>query len=163
MALPHLQLFKLDFSDLFCASPNPAAWSAVLAYTLVMVFDVGGAMFGLGNLAGLVRGGNVPGAVVTYLAAAAGTAIGAFIGTTPLIIAAESAVGIKEGGRTGLVSITVGGCFLLSMFLAPFLRVSEAETVCCHVLCCVLCVLCFVSSGMKPVQVHGVAHTKRRL
>eukprot|EP00882_Tetradesmus_deserticola_P019037 GHRQ01020479.1.p2 GENE.GHRQ01020479.1~~GHRQ01020479.1.p2 ORF type:complete len:163 (-),score=44.15 GHRQ01020479.1:491-979(-) len=51
LALPHLQVFELDFSDLFGA-PNPAAWSAVLAYTLVMVFDIGGAMFGLGSLAG---------------------------------------------------------------------------------------------------------------
>lgn len=80
-------------------------------------------MFGLGNLAGLVKDGQVPGAVITYLAAAAGTALGAVTGTTPLIIAAESAVGIKEGGRTGLVAITVAGCFLLSMFLAPFMQV----------------------------------------
>jgi AGZA family xanthine/uracil permease-like MFS transporter len=65
----------------------------------------------------------VPGAVVTYLSAALGTALGAATGTTPLIIAAESAVGIKEGGRTGLVAITVSGCFLCSMFLAPLLQV----------------------------------------
>lgn len=80
-------------------------------------------MFGLGNLAGLVKDGHVPGAVTTYLAASVGTALGAVTGTTPLIIAAESAVGIKEGGRTGLVAITVAGCFLLSMFLAPFMQV----------------------------------------
>jgi AGZA family xanthine/uracil permease-like MFS transporter len=80
-------------------------------------------MFGLGNLAGLVKDGQVPGAVVTYLAAALGTALGALTGTTPLIIAAESAVGIKEGGRTGLVAVTVSGCFLVSMFLAPFMQV----------------------------------------
>jgi xanthine/uracil/vitamin C permease (AzgA family) len=52
LALPHLQIFKLDFSDLF-TTPKPAAWSAVLAYSLVMIFDIGGAMFGLGNLAGV--------------------------------------------------------------------------------------------------------------
>jgi AGZA family xanthine/uracil permease-like MFS transporter len=80
-------------------------------------------MFGLGNLAGLVKDGHVPGAVTTYLAAATGTALGAVTGTTPLIIAAESAVGIKEGGRTGLVAVTVAGCFTLSMFLAPFMQV----------------------------------------
>eukprot|EP00878_Enallax_costatus_P005110 GHUV01005372.1.p1 GENE.GHUV01005372.1~~GHUV01005372.1.p1 ORF type:complete len:538 (+),score=89.65 GHUV01005372.1:187-1800(+) len=123
VALPHLQFFPLDFSELFSKEHiSPAAWSAVLAYSLVMVFDIGGAMFGLGNLAGLVKDGQVPGAVVTYLAAALGTALGAVTGTTPLIIAAESAVGIKEGGRTGLVAVTVSGCFLLSMFLAPFLQ-----------------------------------------
>eukprot|EP00879_Flechtneria_rotunda_P020882 GHRR01021987.1.p1 GENE.GHRR01021987.1~~GHRR01021987.1.p1 ORF type:complete len:391 (+),score=87.50 GHRR01021987.1:88-1260(+) len=123
LALPQLRFFDLDFSELFTKEHlNPAAWSAVLAYTLVMVFDIGGAMFGLGNLAGLVTDGSVPGAVVTYLAAALGTALGAVTGTTPLIIAAESAVGIKEGGRTGLVAVTVATCFASSMFLAPILQ-----------------------------------------
>ncbi len=38
----------------------------------VMIFDIGGAMYGLGNLAGLVKDGAVPGAIATYLSAAAG-------------------------------------------------------------------------------------------
>lgn len=178
MALPRLQFFALDFSDLF-GSFNPAAWSAVLAYTLVMIFDIGecsrtfiavgtgfscvrstsaahrcqcvclhstahsctanlraqlcagGAMFGLGNLAGLLRDGAVPGATFTYLAAAAGTALGAATGTTPLIIAAESAVGIKEGGRTGLVALTVSALFALSMVLSPLLEVGAGRLAAC--------------------------------
>jgi xanthine/uracil/vitamin C permease (AzgA family) len=104
------------------------AWSAVCAYGLVMVFDIGGAMFGLGSLAGLVRqrpdgrGGELPGATWVFLAACLGTALGAATGTTPLIIAAESAVGIKEGGRTGLVAVVVSLCFAASCFLAPLLQ-----------------------------------------
>ena len=47
---------------------------------------------------------------------------GPLAGTTPVIIAAENAVGIKEGGRTGLVAITVSACFGLSVFFAPFLQ-----------------------------------------
>lgn len=121
VALPVGELFQLDFTNLF-TTPKAAAYSAVLAYSLVMIFDIGGAMFGLGNLAGLVENGEVPGAVSIYLSAAIGTAVGAWTGTTPLIIAAESAVGIKEGGRTGLVAVTISGCFLISMFLAPFLQ-----------------------------------------
>lgn len=42
VALPHLQIFKLDFSDLFSKTPKLTAWSAVLAYSLVMIFDIGG-------------------------------------------------------------------------------------------------------------------------
>jgi hypothetical protein len=87
------------------------------------VFDVGGALTGLGNLAGLLNEGHVPGTTATYLAASAGTALGAWTGTTPLIVAAESAVGIKEGGRTGLVAATVAACFGASLFLAPLLQV----------------------------------------
>lgn len=41
LALPHLQIFKLDFSDLFSKTPTVTAWSAVLAYSLVMIFDIG--------------------------------------------------------------------------------------------------------------------------
>lgn len=54
-------------------SLDGAAWSAVIAYTLVIIFDVGGCMFGLGTLAGLVKeGGAIEGSVWIYLAAAAG-------------------------------------------------------------------------------------------
>jgi xanthine/uracil/vitamin C permease (AzgA family) len=111
--------------------PTPTqstAWSAVCAYALVMVFDIGGAMFGLGSLAGLVRpradgrGGELPGATWVFLSACLGTALGAAAGTTPLIIAAESAVGIKEGGRTGLVAVVISMCFAASCFLAPLLQ-----------------------------------------
>ena len=47
MALPHVQLFQMDFTDLIGPQATPSAWSAVMAYVLVMVFDIGGAMFGL--------------------------------------------------------------------------------------------------------------------
>ena len=181
--LPHLRVGRLEWAGLV-APPTAGAWNAVAAYALVMVFDIGGAMFGLGNLAGLVEGGRIPGATRAYLAACAGTALGAVTGavvvvvvvlllllllllracqdppfshqmlccqtqpgcgrphppapapahllrtlnkhphagTTPVIIAAESAVGIKEGGRTGLVAVVVAGCFALSVFFAPLLQ-----------------------------------------
>jgi hypothetical protein len=41
LALPHLKIFELDFSDLFSKTPTVTAWSAVLAYSLVMIFDIG--------------------------------------------------------------------------------------------------------------------------
>ena len=34
---------------------EPSQMSAVLSYLLVIIFDIGGAMFGLGNLAGIVK------------------------------------------------------------------------------------------------------------
>lgn len=60
-----------------------------------------------------------------FLAAASGSLLGAFMGSTPMIIAAESAVGIKEGGRTGLTAITTGLCFLAALFFAPLLQASR--------------------------------------
>eukprot|EP00201_Polytomella_parva_P007937 CAMPEP_0175050328 /NCGR_PEP_ID=MMETSP0052_2-20121109/7202_1 /TAXON_ID=51329 ORGANISM="Polytomella parva, Strain SAG 63-3" /NCGR_SAMPLE_ID=MMETSP0052_2 /ASSEMBLY_ACC=CAM_ASM_000194 /LENGTH=655 /DNA_ID=CAMNT_0016314527 /DNA_START=104 /DNA_END=2067 /DNA_ORIENTATION=+ len=126
-APPSFRLFALDFSAIRALDAN--AMSAVTAYALVMVFDIGGAMYGLGKLAGLIgphhensSNGEIPGAVPTYLSAAVATLIGAFTGTTPLIIAAESAVGIKEGGRTGLVAVTISFLFALALFFAPILQ-----------------------------------------
>lgn len=121
IALPVIKVFELDFSEIMKFSPS--ALSAVMAYMLVMIFDIGGAMFGLGKLAGITEGNSVPGAIAMFIAAAIGTIFGAFTGTTPLIISAESAVGIKEGGRTGLVSVTVSVCFLISIFFAPLVQV----------------------------------------
>lgn len=56
----------------------------VLAYTLVMIFDIGGALFGLGSLAGLLENGKMAGATAAYLAAAAGSAIGAITGESQI-------------------------------------------------------------------------------
>lgn len=86
--------------------------------------SIGGAMYGLANLGGLVTtDGSVPGAMSTYLSACIGTAVGALTGTSPLIIAAESAVGIKEGGRTGLTACVVALLFGASLLLVPLMQV----------------------------------------
>lgn len=42
-------------------------------------------------------------------------------GLSPLTVAGESAAGIREGGRTGLTSLTVSFYFFLSLFFAPLL------------------------------------------
>ena len=54
---------------------------------------------------------------------ALGTIIGSALGTSPHIVAVESAAGIAEGGRTGLTALTIAGLFIASLFLAPLLMV----------------------------------------
>jgi AGZA family xanthine/uracil permease-like MFS transporter len=44
---------------------------------------------------------------------------GAFLGTSTTTAYIESASGIEEGGRTGLVAVTVGGLFIVAMFFWP--------------------------------------------
>ena len=44
LAPPSLRLFDLDFSSVLALQPG--ALSAVMAYVLVMVFDIGGAIYG---------------------------------------------------------------------------------------------------------------------
>ena len=46
--------------------------------------------------------------------------IGALSGSANSVIAAESALGAKVGGKTGLTAVTVGLLFLGSIWLAPF-------------------------------------------
>jgi AGZA family xanthine/uracil permease-like MFS transporter len=48
---------------------------------------------------------------------------GAMLGTSPTHYYIESAVGVAEGGRTGVVSIVVAFCFVLSLFLNPIIQV----------------------------------------
>jgi AGZA family xanthine/uracil permease-like MFS transporter len=46
---------------------------------------------------------------------------GAILGTSSVTSYIESAAGVEQGGRTGLVSVTTAGCFLLSLFIAPLI------------------------------------------
>lgn len=46
---------------------------------------------------------------------------GAVVGTSSVTSYIESAAGVEQGGRTGLVSIVTGICFLLALFIAPLL------------------------------------------
>ncbi|ANZ62868.1 permease [Secundilactobacillus paracollinoides] len=43
------------------------------------------------------------------------------LGTSPTVAAAESASGIESGGRTGIMSITAGILFAISLFFTPLL------------------------------------------
>ncbi len=49
------------------------------------------------------------------------TVFSGLLGTSPTVVAAESASGIKEGGKTGLTSVTVSILFLLSFVFTPLL------------------------------------------
>ncbi len=84
-----------------------------------LILIVVNVQFGLGSVAGLVEDHHLRGSIWCYLGAAAGSALGAFLGTSPLIVACESAAGIKSGGRTGLTALTVSLLFALSIFLGP--------------------------------------------
>ena len=61
--------------------------------------------------------------LVDSLGAVLGGAANASSNTTYI----ESAAGVAEGGRTGLVSIVVGVLFLLAMFFAPIAGVIPAQ------------------------------------
>ena len=53
--------------------------------------------------------------------------IGAIFGTSNTTTYVESAAGIEAGGRTGLTSVVTAICFILSIFLAPFVNIVPAQ------------------------------------
>merc|ERR1739848_554063 len=67
--IPYFQLpdlSKLEWADA----------TNIIPYLLVLIFDVGGVMFGLGNVAGIVKNNHLEGSVWGYLGAAAGGILG---------------------------------------------------------------------------------------
>ncbi|MDD3429476.1 MAG: NCS2 family permease, partial [Oscillospiraceae bacterium] len=76
---------------------------------------------GTAEKAGLLdKDGNMPGMKKALLCDAIATTAGACLGTSTVTTYVESAAGVGEGGKTGLTSVVTGVCFILALFLAPF-------------------------------------------
>jgi len=115
-SLPKETLLALDFQGLFTGK----LVTVVLAFLFVDLFDTAGTLIGVGKLAGLVdENGELDRADRAFTADAAGTTVGALLGTSTVTSYVESATGVEEGGRTGLVAVTVAALFLLSLFVTP--------------------------------------------
>ncbi|KAE8129090.1 MULTISPECIES: NCS2 family permease [Bifidobacterium] len=76
------------------------------------------------------------------------TSIGAIFGTSNTTTYVESAAGIGAGGRTGLTSVVVAACFVLSIFLAPVVSAIPAAAT-----AGVLVVVgCMMAASLKDVK-----------
>ncbi|MFA5254548.1 MAG: NCS2 family permease, partial [Methanoregula sp.] len=107
---------QLDLSGVFTLGMFPV----VLTLFTMMFLDTMGTLIGLGARAGFLdKDGNIPGVEKPFLADALATTAGGLLGTTTNGVFVESAAGIEQGGRTGLVAIVVGGLLLLALFFAP--------------------------------------------
>jgi AGZA family xanthine/uracil permease-like MFS transporter len=95
----------------------------VFVFLFVDLFDNTGTLIGVAHRAGLLdRDGRLPRADRAFTAASIAAMGGAALGTSTVTSYIESASGIKAGGRTGLVGITVAALFLLTLFFAPLAR-----------------------------------------
>ena len=131
-----LPLGVTQFSSIFSAPPSLAPvfcqfeWSSILSldmaicvltFLFIDMFDTIGTLIGVSNRAGMVdEQGNIPRLRHAFMADAIGTTLGAVLGTSTVTTYVESASGVNVGGRSGLTSLTAAGCFLLSLFFAPF-------------------------------------------
>ncbi|MFN0119315.1 MAG: NCS2 family permease [Blastocatellia bacterium] len=92
----------------------------VFVFLFVDLFDTIGSTMGLAQQAGyLDADGRLPRINRALLADSVATMAGALFGTSTVVTYIESATGVSEGGRTGLVAVVVSILFLLATFFAP--------------------------------------------
>jgi AGZA family xanthine/uracil permease-like MFS transporter len=105
--------------------------TAVLVTFSIMLadfFDTMGTVVGIGAEAGFLdEQGRLPRIRQVLLVDSLGAAFGGFANSSSNTTYIESAAGVAEGGRTGLVSVVVGVLFLLAMFLNPLAGVIPKE------------------------------------
>lgn len=119
---------KLDFG--YVLANLGQCLPLILAILFVDVFDNMGTLIGVTSRAGLLdEKGNLPRVGRVLAADASAAMVGACLGTSTVTSYIESAAGVEEGGRTGLTSLVVAGCFLLALFLHPlFLAIPAVAT-----------------------------------
>jgi adenine/guanine/hypoxanthine permease len=126
--LPDFSTFgRLDFG-LFARLGVLAAALAIFSMMLSDFFDSMGTIIGVGEKAGFVdREGRVPRLNRVLLVDSIGALSGGYANASTSTTYIESAAGVAEGGRTGLVSVVVGVLFLLAMWFAPLAGVIPAQ------------------------------------
>lgn len=102
----------------------------ILSFSLSDIFDTIGTFIGTGKVSGIFNDHDLEDMETgsgfdskmdkALFADAIATPIGALLGTSSTTTYVESAAGIGAGGRTGLVSVVVSLCFLLSLPFAGF-------------------------------------------
>ncbi len=111
--------FALDWGIIF----NPKIWSVILVLFILDFYGSIAKFIGLTRNTSIVdKNGDLPRLKEGLIVDGAGTVIGAVTGTSNLITYVESAVGIGEGGRTGLVAVVVAILMSLFLFLIPLIN-----------------------------------------
>lgn len=124
-----------SISSIFCQFE----WSQIFSWDMVAIvftflfidmFDTIGTVVGVSVKSGMVdEKGNVDGINKVLMADAVATVAGAMFGTSTTTTYIESALGVSEGGRTGLTSFTIAVCFAIALLFSPlFLAIPGAAT-----------------------------------
>lgn len=90
----------------------------------VAIDDTAGTLIGLSARAGFLdRNGELPRAGRAFASDALSSCVGALLGCSTTTAYIESAAGVEEGGRTGLVAVVVGLLFIAASSAWPLLSV----------------------------------------
>ena len=110
--------FKLDFSVIL----QVGLWAWIFALMMTDFFDTMGTVVAVGGEAGLLDSRQRLPRLNRVLLVDSGAAVaGGLFGASSITTYIESAAGVAEGGRTGLTSVVVALCFLVSIFFAPII------------------------------------------
>jgi AGZA family xanthine/uracil permease-like MFS transporter len=125
-AMPDFSLLgKLDLMG----SLSWSLWPVIFAFAFTDLFDSLSTFVGVAEAGGLhdqsagPNQGQPRNLNRSLLTDAVATTLAGVFGTSPGTAYIESAVGIAQGGRTGLTAIVAGCCFLPFLFLSPLLSV----------------------------------------
>ena len=100
----------------------------ILAIMMADFFDTMGTMVGVGSQAGyLNENGELPDAQKPLLVDSVAAMAGGMVSSSSATTYIESAAGVGNGGRSGLVSVVVGVLFLLAMPFAPLVGVVPTQ------------------------------------
>jgi adenine/guanine/hypoxanthine permease len=112
---PSLQptLLKLDLRGAL------AHLDLVFVFLFMLLFDTVGTLIAVAEQAGFMQEGRLPRAERAMLSDAAGTMVGAVLGTSTVSSYIESASGVAEGARTGLANVATAALFLAALFFSP--------------------------------------------
>ncbi len=104
----------------FTGAATGAIATIVFVFLLIDMLDTSGTLTAVAQQAKLLdANGRLPEARRALATDAAGTMIGAALGTSPVTAYIESATGIQAGARSGLAAVVVAALFLASLFFAP--------------------------------------------
>lgn len=117
---------QFDFSNIFSLD----MLIVLFTFLFIDLFDTAGTLIGVSTKAGFIdENGNLPGVKKALFADAAGTTVGAMLGTSTVTTYVESASGVAAGGRTGLTAFSTAVVFAIALLMAPlFTMVPSAAT-----------------------------------
>jgi adenine/guanine/hypoxanthine permease len=99
-------------------------WGSIFTLMFIDMFDSIGTLVACGEKAGLRdESGQIRGLDRLLGIDAVATMFGALLGTSTTTSYVESAAGIEQGGRTGLMAVVTGLLFLLALFFVPVIAV----------------------------------------
>ncbi|MBP3965374.1 NCS2 family permease [Paenibacillus lignilyticus] len=111
--------FQLDIGSVF----TKGLYSVIFTFLLITLFDTTGTMLGVAEQANLLKDNKFPRSQGALLADAAGTTVGALLGTSPTSAYIESSAGVAIGGRTGLTAVVVSILLAVTLFFSPVVSV----------------------------------------